>query len=85
MTGSTDSEHESDRGLTLVELLVSVAVTSILAIVVGAVFTGALRSLDTVNVKNELNSTAQIAMETVASSFVRRTSFRVRAAGPGPS
>jgi prepilin-type N-terminal cleavage/methylation domain-containing protein len=55
--------QRDDAGMSLVEVLVAMFVTSILLAAVGTVFTGTLRGVRAINVKTSTTADARIAME----------------------
>jgi type II secretory pathway component PulJ len=54
-----------DAGLTLVELVVAMSLTTVVLAAVGTVFVGALRSLSVVSAKGDLTGTSETAIEII--------------------
>jgi prepilin-type N-terminal cleavage/methylation domain-containing protein len=57
--------QDRQAGLTLVELLVTMVVSSVLLLAVGAVFTGSLTSAKGVSSRSEATASARLAMDTL--------------------
>jgi hypothetical protein len=59
----------ADAGVSLVELAVAAAITSVVLAAVGAVFVGALRTVRTVNSQTSTSADARIGMESITRSL----------------
>src|SRR3954447_15489563 len=63
---STGTARRADHGMTLVELAVASAVGILLLALIALLFTGAVRSVETVSVRSESVGNARIALESMS-------------------